>query len=415
MMSAGAGRLTFRRIFPRAMRLLLTFVAVALVGFYGAAQAARHAGSTWPFGHLPVFVNPAPEDVRSRALAAMRVAAEPDGPAALAARSELLRLGGAALPHVLPLLDSLEPNARGRVAMALGPIALRMRVAGVDDVASPERALLFFSRFWQDRSIEFRAATVRRAVQRLAERSLTLRRDDVIHADTYALEALIAALGKVVSPADVERVSRLHSVLMHVTGRGTPLSRSPTSAEAARAVESWQHLWLEEGADYSVLEGPRRVAALVTETQYGKWLAQAFLWRLGRAQDGSLVSARVLDVMPESAVHVLLLLLLALALAAGSALLDGPSGLLQRMRVRVATTAASLVASYPVVLTLALALELRSGRPGVLELCAESLRRGDVNLTMGALLGLTAVSELLVTIPVRLSRAPRDITQEDEE
>jgi hypothetical protein len=164
-----------------------------------------------------------------------------------------------------------------------------------------------------------------------------------------------------------------------------------------------------------VLEGPRRVAALVTETQYGKWLAQAFLWRLGRAQDGSLVSARVLDVMPESAVHVLLLLLLALALAAGSALLDGPSGLLQRMRVRVATTAASLVASYPVVLTLALALELRSGRPGVLELCAESLRRGDVNLTMGALLGLTAVSELLVTIPVRLSRAPRDITQEDEE
>jgi len=56
------------------------------------------------------------------------------------------------------------------------------------------------------------------------------------------------------------------------------------------------------------------------------------------------------------------------------------------------------------VLTLALAFELRSGRPGVLELCADSLRRGDVNLTMGALLGITALSELLVTIPVRLAK-----------
>jgi peptide/nickel transport system permease protein len=414
-MSAGAGRLTFRRIFPRAMRLLLTFVAVALVGFYGAAKAARSASSTWPFGQLPVFFNPAPQDVRSRALSAMRLAAEPDGPAALAARSELLRLGGAALPHVLPLLDSLEPNARGRVAMALGPIALRMRVAAVDDVATPERALLFFSRFWQDRSIEFRAATVRRAVQRLAERSLTLRREDVIHADTYALEALVAALGKVEHPADVDRVTRLHPVLMHITGRGAPLARNPSAPEAARAVERWQQLWLEEGADYSVLEGPRRVASLVTETQYGKWLAQAFLWQLGRAQDGAPVSPRVLAALPHSAVHVLLLLLVAVALAAGSALVDGPSGLLQRARVRIATTAASLVASYPVVLTLALALELRSGRPGVLELCAESLRRGDVNSTMGALLGLTALSELLVTIPVRLSRPPRDSSREDDE
>jgi peptide/nickel transport system permease protein len=414
MISAGAGRLTFRRVFPRAMRLVLTFVAVALVGFYGAAQSARRASSTWPFGHLPVFVNLAPADVRSRAFAAMRAAAEPDGPAALAARSELLRLGGAALPHLLPVLDSLEPAARGRVAMALGPIALRMRVASEDDVSSPDRALLFFGRFWQDRSIEFRATTVRRAVERLSERSLTLRREDVIHADTYALEALITALGKVQSEADVARVARLHPVLMHVTSRGNALSRTPNVAETVRAVESWQRLWLEEGADYTVLDGPKRVAALVTETQYGKWLAQAFMWKLGRAQDGSSVQARVLAVLPRSAAHVLLLLLVALAAAALSTGWSRAEGRVERARARIATAAASLVASYPVVLTLALAFELKSGRPGVLELCADSLRRGDVNLTMGALLGITLVSELLVTLPLRLARAPRDAMSEDD-
>jgi peptide/nickel transport system permease protein len=400
---ARAGKLTFRRAFPRLLRLVLTLLAVVLVGFYGAANGAKRPGSGWAFKQLPLFVNLTPIDVRTRAVRVMRAAARDDGPEAQRARAELLRLGGAALPYVLAQLDTLEPSARGRVAMALGPLALRMRVAAADDVASPERALLFFGRFWQDRSIEFRPTTVRRAVERLAERSLTLRRDDVIHADTYALEALVAALGKVRSNADVARVARLHPVLRHITARGEPLSSSPSLEEAARAVERWQELWLEEGADYTVLDGPRRVAALVTETQFGKWCAQAFLWKLGRAHDGSKVGSRVLSALPSSAFHVLLLLALALGVAAGTALVDRSEGLGARMLTRLSATSASLVASYPMLLTLALAFELKSGRNGVLSLCADGLRHGDVNLMMGALLGVTLLSELLVTLPSRLA------------
>ena len=414
MTLAHAGRLTFRRLFPRALRLLLTLAAVMLVGFYGAAGAAKRMSSSWPYGKLPLFLNLAPQDLRDRALAAMRDAAEPDGPAAARARAELLRLGGAALPQVLPRLDSLEPTARGRVALALGPVALRMRVASADDVATPEHALLFFSRFWQDRSIEFRAMTVRRAVARLAERSLTLRLEDVIHADTYALEDLVAALGDVRGPEDVARLQRLQPVLRHITGRGNALSRSPTVVEAAADVERWRRLWLEEGADYSVIDGPRRVAALVTETQFGKWCAQAFWWRLDRAEDGSRVTERVLGAAPSTALHVLVLLLAAVAVAAASSLTGGQERLRERALARVALTSASLVASYPVLLTLALAFELWTGRPGVLELCAVSLRRGDVNLVMGALLGITLLSELLVALPTRLAGAgARAATEED--
>lgn len=405
MTLARAGKLTFRRVFPRLLRLLLTLLAVLIAGFYGAANGAKRLGSGWAYRALPVFVNPSPSDVRERALRAMRTAAGDDTPDARAARAELLRLGGAALPHVLPRLDSLEPRARGRVAVALGPLALRMRVANVEEVATPERALLFFGRFWQDRSIEFRPTTVRRAVERLAERSLTLRRDDVIHADTYALEALIGALGKVRGQADVARVARLHPVLMHITGRGEALPREPSVEQAASAARRWQELWLQEGADYSVLEGPRRIAALATETQFGKWLAQAFFWKLGRTRDGSSVSATVLAAVPSSAIHVLLLQLLAIAVAAATTLVDRSAGLPERARARVAATSASLVALHPILLTLALALELRRGHGGVLSLCAEGLRYGDVNLTMGALLGLTLLSELLVTLPSRLAAA----------
>jgi len=405
MIRARAGKLTFRRVFPRLVRLLLTLSAVVLVGFYGAANAAKKPGSGWPYRHLPVFVNLAPRDVRDLSLEAMRAVARGEGDDANRGRAELLRLGGAALPILLPKLDTLEPSARGKVAMALGPLALRMRVAGADDVATPERALLFWSRFWQDRSIDFRPTTVRRAVERLAERGLTLRRDDVIHADTYAFEALVGALGRVQSAADVGRVARLHSVLVHITGRGEPLPREPSVEEARRAVQRWQALWLEEGAELSVLEGPRRVAALVTETQFGKWLAQAVLWKMGSAQDGSPVTPRVLRAMPESGLHVLLLLLAAIGTAAGSALVDRSGDWGLRLRIRVAATSASLVASYPVVLTLALGLELLTGGSGVLELCASALNRGDVNLLMGALLGVTLLSELLVTLPARLAAA----------
>lgn len=405
MIRARAGRLTFRRVFPRLLRLLLTLSAVVLVGFYGAASAARRPGSGWAFRELPVFLNLAPRDVRSHALAAMHDAASDDPREAERGRRELLRLGGAALPHVLPQLDSLEPRARGRVALALGPLALRMRVASPGDVDTEERALLFFGRYWQDRSIDFRPTTVRRAVERLAERSLTLRRDDVLHADTYALEALIIALGEVRTPLDVARVARLHPVLMQITARGEPLPRSPSVTDAVHAVEGWQALWLAEGTDYVVLEGPRRVAALVTETQFGKWLAQAFLWKLGRTRQGASVLEAVTSAVPLSAVHVLLLLGIALAGATASALGDRHEERWALARARLSATAASLVASYPMVLSLAVAFELLTGSGGVLQLCAAALRQGDVNLMMGALLGATLLSELLVTLPSRLAAA----------
>ena len=59
-----ARALTFRRLFPRALRLLLTVVAVALLGFYGVARAAQRVGSSWPYRALPVFINLKPQDVK---------------------------------------------------------------------------------------------------------------------------------------------------------------------------------------------------------------------------------------------------------------------------------------------------------------------------------------------------------------
>jgi ABC-type dipeptide/oligopeptide/nickel transport system permease component len=121
---------------------------------------------------------------------------------------------------------------------------------------------------------------------RLAERSIALRREDLIHVDTYALPALIEALGPVKNAADVARVQRLTSVLSHVTDLPQVSAPSASIAEAERTVDLWRDFWAVHGSEYSELDGPRRLAATFVETQYGKWLAAVLRGGLGRTRTG---------------------------------------------------------------------------------------------------------------------------------
>src|SRR5580704_15463902 len=70
------------------------------------------------FLDLPRLFNASPRDVRSRAEEAVLALAR-GGPDAEEAGRELVRLGGAALSHVLPRLDSLDPERRKEVCVAL--------------------------------------------------------------------------------------------------------------------------------------------------------------------------------------------------------------------------------------------------------------------------------------------------------
>src|SRR5262245_37036800 len=111
------------------------------------------------FLDLPRFVNSSPRDARVRALEAVAALAA-GGEGAGRAADDLRRLGGSALPHVLPALDGLAPEPRTRVALALAPIAARMRLPKAEQAADPAQAVAFWMRFWDDRGIEFRSASV---------------------------------------------------------------------------------------------------------------------------------------------------------------------------------------------------------------------------------------------------------------
>ena len=276
-------RAAIRRLFGIA----LTLIAVSVGMFWASASYARRAGNEHasPFAAFPVFFNPRPIGVRDLATSALHSIAR-GGPPAVAARVSLARLGGAALPYVLPALDSLDPRSRERVALALTPVAVRMQVAKAEDLADGAQAVLFWSRFWQDRAIDFRAASVRHLTTRLAERSIALRREDLIHVDTFALPALIDALGQVQTVDDVARVQRLNSVLAHITELPVPDPPDASIPQARQVVDTWRDFWDLHGTEYSPLDGPRRLAATFVETQYGKWLAAVMRGGLGRTRSG---------------------------------------------------------------------------------------------------------------------------------
>src|SRR5262245_61266252 len=140
--------------------LLITLATFGVLSW--VLPAPREAAS------LPLFFNPDPGGVERFALGALRELATARTEH-VAAAHELGELGGAALPFVLPALASLRPEARVRAVRALAPVARRMGLE-IDERWEPSRQVLFWTRFWDEHSIDFRPSVARRAVLRLVQR-----------------------------------------------------------------------------------------------------------------------------------------------------------------------------------------------------------------------------------------------------
>ena len=96
---------------------------------------------------------------------------------------------------MLPLLDTLSPEARGRAAVALGPVADRMGIADRTGLDQPATATVFWTRFWDDRALDFTLQRRRRrAVEQLVEHGSDLRERDLAALDTYALPEIVRAI-----------------------------------------------------------------------------------------------------------------------------------------------------------------------------------------------------------------------------
>jgi ABC-type dipeptide/oligopeptide/nickel transport system permease component len=313
----------------RVLWSIPTLLATSLVLFLVTTLAAEPTGSlSDSFGNadveqllharrerfldLPRFFNPHPEDVRTRALDALGHVAAADSANGRAAK-ELVRLGGAALPYVLPQLEALPPEARRRVALALAPVAERMRLSSEQSLSEPEAAVLFWTRFWDDRALDFTRPGVTRAVTRLVEHTSTIREHDLVAMDTFALPALIRAMATCNEQATL---AQLMAIARHVAQRGPVVRPQSSPTEVRRATADWTEWWFVYANDFTPLDGAEGIVASITDTRYGKWLKRIGSGQLGVSLiDGEPILAKLLARAPLTLSLCLLSLLVSFALA----------------------------------------------------------------------------------------------------
>lgn len=264
------------------------------------------------FLDLPRFVNPAPKDVAAKVDECTAHVAGGDHDASLCA-IRLAQMGGAALPWLLPKLDNLGPLERGRVAVALAPIAQRMGIGEGPDMLDPERAALFWMRFWDDRSVDFTEPAVRRGVQRLVQRGTELREQDLVLVDTFALREVIGAMR---TTKDVGALVRLTRIAAHATEQGRVLAPDATPEEVRAVASSWASWWFVHETDYVVLRGGEKVAASISQTRYAKWMLGAATGQLGLStRDGLPLLDKLVARAPITLGMALLALIFGLAVA----------------------------------------------------------------------------------------------------
>lgn len=274
------------------------------------------------FLDLPRFFNVAPEDVRTRVEACLRHVAAADGESELAAL-KLARIGGAGLPYVLPRLGTFPPVERGRIALALAPIARRMQLGDETTLGDPDRAVVFWTHFWDDRSVDFTDPAAHRAVQRIATRESDLSRQDLVGVDTFALAEIFAILPHT---KDARALHRLTSIASRVTERYGVVPEDADPAAVRQVVSGWMSWWFVYRTQYVGLSGGEKVTATLTETRYAKWVLGAATGKLGLSTRDGLP---VFDKLASRAKLTLSMTLLALLVSMAAAI---PLGVLTAWR-----------------------------------------------------------------------------------
>lgn len=264
------------------------------------------------FLDLPRLINVAPKDVQTKVDECIGHIVANDEDAGLCA-TRLATMGGAAFPFLLPRLDNIPPTERGTIALALAPVARRMRIGDEAELTNPDKAALFWSRFWEDRSVDFTEPAVRRAVKRVAERGTDLREEEIRLVDTFALKELIETMR---TTRDVEVLWRLTRIASQVSGRDAVVTPDADRAHARAIRSGWLSWWYVHETDYVALQGGEKVTASIAQTRYAKWVLGAVTGQLGLStRDGQPIFDKLLSRAPVTLGMAFLALLVSAAAA----------------------------------------------------------------------------------------------------
>lgn len=308
------------------------------------------------FLDLPLLINLDPMDVRRRVDRLVADLGHPERREE--AIRELEEVGGAALPYLVPRIEGTSGEIREALLEALAGIAERTGMA--EQLAAADDPVRFWAEYWEVYRLDYTPGRARRLVRRLVRREDPLARAELQRIQTYAYSPLMEALEQDLDPEGTERVI---SMLHQIRGSGPTVEADDEAEIRLDTVAAWQEWWRRERLRYERLGRVGRVAAVITETQYFKWLARVFTLSFGVSlRDGQPITRKLAEKLPVT----LLLSLLSVALAYGLAI---PLGLFSALRKdtksdRVVTLVLFFLYSLPVFWTATVLLQYTGGVSG---------------------------------------------------
>ncbi|MDI7267760.1 MAG: ABC transporter permease subunit [Myxococcota bacterium] len=280
-----------------------------------AVEAFRRAY----FLDLPLFFNADVRDLPRRVRDLLAGLRDPDG------RSrgirEIGRLGGAALPYLLPQIDALPPESLAALIEGLAPVAERMGISG--EIARAADPADGWRAFWDEYHLDFKPGRARRLALNLPARENPHAEAELRRLDTFAVGQIVPLLED--RPPD-EATLRLVRRLAESTGRRVLYDPAAPFDQRARVLDDWREWWWLHRLEFSAFPHEEHLLGALTETRYAKWLARIVTLDFGvSSRDGRPIADKLREKLPVT-------LLLSVAAALVAYLLAVPLGVLSALR-----------------------------------------------------------------------------------
>ncbi len=255
---------------------------------------------------------------------------------------ELRRVGGVALPHLIPRIEGTEDEIRTALLEVLAGIAEPCGLT--EELEAADDAETFWTQYWDDFGVDYTPARARRLVRRLVRRDDPLARAELTRLHSYAYPPLMEAMAT--RDLDADQAQRLVTILHTIRSGGPVISETDNEEERIATDAAWLEWWRRERAGFTTYGRVERITAMVTETQYFKWLSRVFTFSFGVSQrDGQPIVTKLAEKLPIT----LLLSLLAVVLTYGLSIPLGVFSALKRDKAsdRVVTLFLFVLYSLP--------------------------------------------------------------------
>ncbi len=261
------------------------------------------------FLDLPLLVNLQPMDVARRVDALVADLGHDDR--RTEARERLVDVGGAALPYLIPRIGGTSGSIRRSLLMVLARIAEQCGFEqDLESASDPEQ---YWAEYWDVYRLDYTPGRTRRLVRRLVRRDDPLARAELQRLHTYSYAPLMEALDE---DLDVEQAARIIAILRQIRGSGPTIDDMEEDRVRIDTIASWREWWRRERSRFEHFGRVGRITAVVTETQYFKWLSRVVTLSFGVSQrDGRPIISKLAEKLPVTLLLSLLSVILAYGLA----------------------------------------------------------------------------------------------------